>query len=233
MKLLFILLSCCLLFACTITKRHFGAGYHVEWKRNHLIEKKSDSDNTILLENDFSSDEESVVSNTWIIENRTTKDTIVSDLPKPIDDKLIAPQGKEHKEINFTPQSRREQNQLMKSATEEKIIENQDVVQEEPKKVEKFTWFALGSLGLISLLLMIFSLIGVFSSFSGIVLVIFGLLLMIFSIVSVIRIRKNPDRYKAKWLTWTLLGVGTVGIGALLFMVVYYLLIITNNVDLL
>ena len=34
MKLLFLLLSGSLLFACTITKRNFNSGYHIEWRKS-------------------------------------------------------------------------------------------------------------------------------------------------------------------------------------------------------
>lgn len=230
MKLLFTLLPFCLLFSCTITKRHFGAGYHIEWKRDHPSEKKSSPNDRVLLQDDFLSDAEILEPGTFVSDDNITMDSIVPDSSKPFSPKLILREEQEDIEIGFVYQGKGKQQQLRKYSDNEKVIEDQRAIEEEPKKVEKFTWFALGYLGLISLLLMIFSLIGIFSNFSGIVLIVLGLLLMIFSIVSVVRIRKNPDKYKAKWLAWTLLGVGTVGIGAVLFMVVYYLLFITNNV---
>ncbi|MNU69208.1 hypothetical protein D3C71_585910 [compost metagenome] len=231
MKLLFILLSFCMLFACTITKRHFGAGYHIEWKRNHLTEEKKDnSNNKILLENNFLPEARPLTPKTPIIENSKSQDSITPGVSKPLINNEIIVQEKKSYEINIIHQAKRKQ--LEESNNRGIVNEDPTTIEEKPKKVEKFTWFALGPLMLGGSLLMILSLIGFYSSPFGIVLMVLGLLATIFSVISVVRIRKNPDRYKAKWLTWTLFGLSTVGIGALLFMVVYYVLILTNNVDL-
>ncbi|WP_148235419.1 hypothetical protein [Fluviicola taffensis] len=114
-----------------------------------------------------------------------------------------------------------------KIAKKQEPINHKIAVEQAPKKVDKFTWFALGSFILMILTLMWISI----NPFSVVFLVL-GLLLITFSIISIVRIRKNPMRYKSKWLTWTLFALGTVVFGALLFLLVYYLLIVTNNVDL-
>ncbi|WP_300664681.1 hypothetical protein [Fluviicola sp.] len=229
MKLLFTLLSFCVLFACTITKRHFGAGYHVEWKRNHQTEeKKSNLNNKILLENNFLPDEELRTSKVCAAENEEKQDSVIVKASKPFEGRVIT-----QKEKVFGPNiiQSDKRKALKESADNEKITEDQLAIEEKPRKVEKFTWVALSFLALGVSLLMVLSLIGFFSGPLVIAIMVLGLFVTIFSIVSVVRIRKNPDRYKAKWLTWILFGLSTVGIGALLFMVVYYLLFITNNVD--
>lgn len=229
MKLLFTLLSFCMLFACTITKRHFGAGYHIEWKRNHSTEKKmSHPNNDILSENEFLSDEE--LSKESSAERKEAWDSIVPDISKESNDEVIV-QGEKTFETSTIQLNK--QKQLKELIDREKVIEDRITIEEEPRKVEKFTWVTLTFLALGASLLMVLSLIGFYSNPFGIVLIILGSLAMAFSIVSVVRIRKKPDRYKAKWLTWMLLGLSTIGIGALLFMIIYYLLLITNNVDLL
>ncbi len=231
MKLLFTLLSFCMLFACTITKRHFGSGYHVEWKRNHLTEeKKENPNNKTLLEDDFLLDLESLTPKTPIIEIGEPRDSITPDVSKSFSNDKIIVQEKKSIGANIIHQTKRKQSGESNDCGI--VIEDQTTIEEKPKKVETFTWFALGPLILGGLLLMVLSLIGFYSNPLGIVLIVLGLLAIIFSIISVVRIRKNPGRYKSKWLTWTLLGLSTIGIGALLFMVVYYLLILTNNVDL-
>ena len=48
MKIMFALGSLLLLVSCSITKRHFGSGYHVEWKKPHpKTEKEIDRLNII------------------------------------------------------------------------------------------------------------------------------------------------------------------------------------------
>ena len=59
MKQLFTLLSTSLLVGCTITKRQFNSGYHIEWKKSYSKEKNDlDRQNLIDLKYDHSNNVE-------------------------------------------------------------------------------------------------------------------------------------------------------------------------------
>ncbi|WP_300664682.1 hypothetical protein [Fluviicola sp.] len=198
MKLLFTLLSFCVLFACTITKRHFGAGYHVEWKRN--LEKKKTEENPerkFLLETTElidSSEEAKVPESVPVSEGIPLKE---------IDEKMVSSADEQGMKRTIEKQHIASRQEESHRKVDNLSIQSLDQpVSEVKKKTEPLTWVSMGifigmgiSIGLIS----------VFSSFLylGTGIFITGLVLVLFicSLISFIRVSRHPDRYKNKGLT--------------------------------
>ena len=201
MKLLFTLLSFCLLFACTITKRQFGAGYHVEWKRNlhekHETKENENPHGKFSLEvsevRDLAEEIKMPESDTIIpkipleeIKEHSVSAADEQELKIPVGTRCIASQLK-LKEEQVTNPSSRDLNQPIPEAK---------------KKTEPLTW--------VSIILFLgigisVGLITIFSSFlylgTGIFLTGLVLVLFICSLISFIRVSRHPDRYKNKVLT--------------------------------
>ncbi len=193
MKLLFTLLSFCMLFACTITKRHFGSGYHIEWKRN-LDEKKNDENPQEKLPLEVS-------------ELRESSEEI-----EATESDVVTPEVslKEIKEDTASLTDGRKVNKTvgMQCVAPQQQVDNlslQDQGEPAPevkKKTEPLTWVSLALLFGIGISII---LISIFSSFLylGTGAFIFGLVLVMFicSLISLIRVIRHPDRYKNKGLT--------------------------------
>jgi hypothetical protein len=224
MKQLFILSSLFLLVGCTVTKRNFNSGYHVEWKRPLQSTKERGVENKdIGLKNDLS-EVRSVIPDAKqpVSENEIPAESVqiseVTEIENP------EAQIEEQKDISGTQQELK-----TNSVINPDSVSDDEVPIDQPKrKVDPFTWVALGGIFLGLLLLLTIG----FTDITLAVLTGIGLLVIIFSIISIIRILKHPERYKAKGLTWTLFGLSTAGIGLALFILIWYLLLITNNIDL-
>lgn len=221
MKRLFILSSITLLAGCTITKRQFNSGYHVEWKFHSKEKTETAKLNLTELKDSPSNDPEiqlnsilSSVDSTNLIppknEGLVVDEIALDEIPSGEIQELVEVQNLQ--------------------IQEKPVQDGQDeVVEEEKRKVDPFTWVALGGILLGLLLLLTIGFGGITSA----ILIGFGILVIIFSIISIIRILKHPERYKAKGLTWVLFGLSTAGIGLALFILIWYLLVTTHNIDLL
>lgn len=202
MKLLFILLSCCLLFACTITKRHFGAGYHVEWKKS--LDKKKTGENQ---QGKFPLETSELKDSSEKIEFPESI-VLVQEIPlEVINENPISSIDDENAGRAIETRSWDEMHHVSTERKRQKItnLSTQDLDQpalEVKKKTEPLTWISVGIfIGLgISI-----SLIVVFGSFlyMGTGVFIFGLVLVLFicSLISFIRVSRHPDRYENKGLT--------------------------------
>lgn len=219
MKRLFTLLSILLLVGCTITKRHFGPGYHVEWKKSY-----SKTEHEAYQLNVTDSGRESSV---MPLENEEIPEVISTDTihrAELISPNLLEISIEEPTGFSETPV----QSEIKPVIESDQILDDEDAINEPKRKVEPFTWAAFGCilLGLLLLLTIEFDLaLGVLTGL--------GILLIIFSIISLIRIVRHPELYKAKGLTWTLFWLSMAGISGGLVILIFYLLLITNNVDLL
>ena len=219
MRLLFILLPLLFLVGCTITKRHFGPGYHVEWKKSY---SKPEHEAHQLNVTD-SGRESSVMSD----ENEEIPEMIATVTMHRVE--LISPEPLEISIEETTGFSETTVQKEIKPVIESDQISNDEVPVDEPKRrVEPFTWAALSGILLGFFLCLISFLLASPEIILGVVTGI-GILVIVFSIVSVARIIKHPESYKGKGLTWTLFGLSTVGIGAALFMIVYAILFATSN----
>jgi|GEM_PF-5569775 len=223
MKRLFILSSIILLVGCTITKRQFNSGYRVEWKKPHSKEKNETAKLNLTELKDDSFDEPEKQLNLIV----STVDS--TDLIPPKNEELVldefVPKEVPSGEIQESEPAEFQNSQIQ----EKRVQETPEEVDEVERKVDPFTWVALGGILLGLLLLLTIGFGGITSA----ILIGFGILVIIFSIISIIRILKHPERYKAKGLTWTLFGLSTAGIGLALFILIWYLLVTTHNIDLL
>lgn len=217
MKILFTV-SILLLVGCTITKRHFGPGYHVEWKKS-VSQTKNEVDRLNITDSErrFSMMPD---------EKEEIPEMISTDTIHRVE--LVSPDQLEISIEEPTDFSKTPAQSEIKPLIESDQISNDEVPVDEPKRrVEPFTWAALGCilLGLLLLLTIEFDLaLGVLTGL--------GILMIIFSIISLIRIRRHPELYKAKGLTWTFFWLSMAGISGGLVILIFYLLVITNNVDL-
>ncbi|MNJ83018.1 hypothetical protein D3C87_04320 [compost metagenome] len=193
MKLLFTLLSFCMLFACTITKRHFGSGYHIEWKRN-LDEKKNDENPQEKLPLEVS-------------ELRASSEEIEATKSDVVTPEVSLKEIKEDT-VSLTDGRKVNKTVGMQCVTPQQQVDNlslQDQGEPAPevkKKTEPLTWVSLALLFGIGISII---LISVFSSFLylGTGIFLSGLILVMFicSLISFIRIHRHPDRYKNKEMT--------------------------------
>lgn len=216
MRLLFILLPLLLLAGCTITKRHFGPGYHVEWKKSSSKEEnQSDKENQSYP----------YYQGCHFGKSEITLTAISS--PFPID--TFNPEISQESEVIVSeieadvvsdPENAKfELNEDFPLQIDQSILEYPK--EEHVKKTEPLTWVAFillvgiaVSAGLISMYSS-FLYLGASAFLSGL-----ALLLTIFAFISFIRVIRNRDRYKNKGLTYFLF---VVSISALLVAGVYFM----------
>lgn len=200
MKLLITLSLLIFLASCTITKRHFGRGYHIEWKSS-ASSGKSDSK---IQDADSTSN--------FRVETRTVE----SEKEEDFDLKLSLNNG--IKELALVEQSsagdlESAQDEVTDPQVSANVLEEKPVSQNgndpadetiDSKKMEKNTWFSLLFFFLIGIMTAIFSISG-FLLTVGAGAILFGLAIGMFvtSLIAIIRILRNPDRYKNRVLSFT------------------------------
>jgi hypothetical protein len=221
MKKLFTLLTLLLLVGCTITKRHFGPGYYVEWKKSYSKSEykidqlnKTDSDPSIIPDENEVIPEEIIPADSITINELISSDN--SEFPI-----------EEQTGVSETPVEFR--NKLV--IRSDHILNDEEPLEQPERKVEPFTWLALGGILLGIFLALISFLVTTPEIVLGIVTGV-GILVIIFSITSVVRIHRDPSKYKGKGLTWTLFGLSTAGIGVALFLLIAFILYATKSADL-
>ena len=221
MKLLFTSLSILVLVGCTITKRHFGPGYHVEWKNSYSKTKNEVDQWNItdsVRESSMMPDENEV-----IIEEVISTDTMHRV-------ELISPDQLEISIEEPADFSEAPVQSGIKPLIESDQISDEEVPVDEPKRrVEPFTWAALTGI-IVGFLLVLVSFLASSPEMILSIALFIGIGVIVSSIISVVHIHRNPESYKGKGLSWTLFGLITVGIGAVLFAIVYAILLLTGSV---
>jgi hypothetical protein len=205
MKLLIKVSLILFLTSCTITKRHFGPGYHIEWKSSVSSQKSNSETGSIDSNSGLKVDAESVESgeesllDLKVFENNTAEAEKLAEpnLNKPA---LTTP-------INCKQDKLPEAEEPIMVYEKNLVTPNQDDPEDDttvPKKMEKSTWFSLLFFFLIGIMTAIFSMSG-FLLTVGATAILFGLALGMFitSLIAVIRILRNPDRYKNRVLSFT------------------------------
>ncbi|WP_343631284.1 hypothetical protein [Fluviicola sp.] len=212
---IFFLVAVLLVFdSCTITKRHFGSGYHVEWNKKW----KENEAASVAEKQDAPSD---------------TLYAQATPVSKPDSDKL--PSKKEPKVVVIETVSEKEgvtenltvgETGIAEKTVQDGITSGDETVQEQvktataaddqptdaapKKKVEPLTWvafaFLLAGIGFGFLPL------SLFSSFALplILFFLFFLIAFINAVSSAIRIKRNPEKYKAKGFTWLVLVLSSI-----------------------
>lgn len=206
-----------ILSSCTITKRHFGSGYHIEWKTKEREDAGfakvwfTGSDTLCVKKEEFpeSALEQKNISNiTLESEAWMRKGSEI-----PIKEQLI-PVGGKHLQNEF-----REEFIPVKRPIHEKVkivAENRDYPDdyETKKRVEPLTWVAF-SVFLLAIAMFLLPLQFAVANASVLGLI-FALLIIgaaVTALVSWLHIKKNPSRYKGKTFTGIVLFFCSAGVG--------------------
>lgn len=227
MKQLFTLLFAFILTGCTITKRHFNSGFHIEWKKStEAIKKEAFHTEEIDLRTELSEVRSNASDNKESApKSLISKDTVKNKkINSPADHLLKTQEHRDVAEMDWKPS-------VKETKPDKQLLDDGITTTNQERKVEKLTWFALGGIALGVFLALTSFLVATPEIIWG-VLTGLAILVIIFSFISVIRIRRNPEIYKAKGLSWTLFGLSIAPIGGALVMLVYLILLLTNNADL-
>lgn len=214
MRLLFIILILSLT-ACTITKRHFGHGYQVEWKKSvSKSDNETDKLDVIDLRKESSalSEESREISQDLVF-----ADTVHNNELTPLDNSTISIQDQSETGISETQIELK--NDLMIQSDE--ISNDEDAIDEPKRRVELFTWISLG--GLVLAIIFVILSFTISMEFSFFFAAVHYFVFAIGSMISVAQVRKNPAKYKGKGLTWTLFGLSLATIAATLCFTIYKL----------
>ena len=206
MKLLFTLLSILLLVGCTITKRHFGPGYHVEWKKSHSKEG-NEAEKTNLSDLRENVPEEA--------------ETDLKDIAPAIDSidlSSLKIEPKEEFETDKTVSNQSNQDEVFEpiEVTGRRIQKKPLSEKEEPEieirqRTEPLTWVSLILLFVAGIALGIIAAYGsILFVGAGILITCLMIAMFVCSLISVIRIRRDPNRYKNKGLTHFLFALSFI-----------------------
>jgi|GEM_PF-6959898 len=212
--LLLIFSASIILCSCTITKRHFGNGYHVEWNRK--IERNDSQKEIVKIQ---------PPENDVIVENKSDSDSLVlsevieTQNESPIDDIHQVQQTSEQilqTELGYQSMEIPVIKKPLKS--DQKKPENEELPK---RRMHPLTWAIWGawSIGIVFIFFVTFypeALIGV---------TVFFLLVMIFSFFIIHSLRKHPEKYRLKKLTYGFVipaiifgGIVLAGLGLFLLM---------------
>ncbi|TSJ46320.1 hypothetical protein [Fluviicola chungangensis] len=213
MKHLMLLLICGgIVCSCTITKRHFGNGYHVEWNRK--IKSIPNSSETLSMESpdvhvELKSNDSLSVGQTESMEQ------VAVETKNVIEDLRV-----EEPPFPFEVEIQKEQQ--IKSGESSPVKETDDEAEEVPKRImHPLTWAIWGawSIGIVFIFFVTFyaeALIGV---------AVFFFLAMIFAFFIIHSLRKHPEKYRLKKLSYGFVipaiifgGIVLAGLGLFLIM---------------
>lgn len=199
LNLLFLILAVNFICSCTITKRHFGSGYHIEW--NQKIRTASDT-NAEESSGMKSTDKYTTKKNTLETESLLTdppeslEQVVVAAIPK-VEEKQVIEDQKEESPLKSEVeiQLSREIKTIEPQATKEK----DDEIEEVPKqKLHPLMWgiWAMWSVAIACIFFVTFyaeALIGVSLGF---------FIALIFALIVLRSLRKNPGKNRFKGLSY-------------------------------
>ncbi len=220
--------------SCTVTKRHFGGGYHVEWKKkwneeDGAVAKKQDVvSDTLYAQTTPVSKSDSEKSASKKEERVITSGTSSENEAETVNEETLVVEPTVQEETVFQDGLITEEPTIKKDIQEDSSTDEQK--KEVKKKVEPLTWvafaFLLAGIG--------FGLLpaALFSSVALPLVLLFLLFLIAFinAVSSAMRVKRNPEKYKAKPFTWIVLFFTSLGFAFLLTAVLLY---ITSGVILL
>lgn len=205
-------------YSCTVTKRHFGGGYHVEWKKkwnedeSMAKSKKAETDTLDALS--------TLVSKADLNQGSSQKETGSSE--KEIETATEEPVVNEPKKLDQTASY----DGLITDNESVPEVKADSAADELPKdaapkkKVEKLTWvsfaFLLAGIGFGLLPVSLFTSL----TLPLILLALLFLIAFINAVSSAMRIKRTPDKYKAKGFTWLMVFFCSLGLAfALVFLI--------------
>lgn len=216
MKYLLLFLICSgMLYSCTITKRHFAAGYHVEWNRK--MKSGSDQEESPKMKQagiDFASKENTEPDSTFLKQLTPEFPDVLTE--EPIDD---------YNPFDESVQSEEQADMGKKIETPEIKLAKREENTEEPKqKMHPLMWgiWGMSSIAIVCMFFVTFyieALIGVSLGF---------FIAMIFALVVLRSLRKNPVKQPFKGLSYgfgipaIVFGViASAGLGLILVMIFF------------
>lgn len=214
LNLLLLIFSASIVFcSCTITKRHFGNGYHVEWNRKI---KGSDSQKELAKlqpgENDVASE------NNGNTDSLVLSEVIETQNKHPIDDVQVQQISEKNLQVEPSPQSTEIQRIEKSFKSDQEKSENEELPK---RRMHPLTWAIWGawSIGIVFIFFVTFyaeALIGI---------AVFFLLAMIFAFFIIHSLRKHPEKYRLKKLSYGFVipaiifgGIVLAGLGLFLIM---------------
>ncbi len=202
MRLLFTLLSLLLLVSCTVTKRHSGPGYHVEWKKFYY---KTESD--VEKEKVVNAKDDCPLES----ENSTTHQTDSLSYSNSQEEKIALEEGVlDEILISGTIENAETENpsqQIEKTSLPEKEEPEFQIKQ----RTEPLTWVSLILLFVAGIALGIIAAYGsILFVGAGILITCLMIAMFVCSLISVIRIHRDPIRYKNKGLTYFLFSLSFI-----------------------
>lgn len=211
--------------SCTITKRHSGSGYHVEWKKNWKesdqsgIKKQEAASDTVYAQaNSVSKADRAHETHSAPKERKSAAAETASGSENETDLSVIREAATSERVYSQDGINAEDQETVREEAREEVL---KDVAKPEAKKkVEPLTWVALAFfLAGIGFGLLPASL---FSSLMLPLILLTLLLLIAFinAVSSAMRIKRNPEKYKAKEFTWIMAFFCSLGFALALILLV-------------
>jgi hypothetical protein len=218
MKHLLLLLFCGgILYSCSITKRHFAAGYHVEWNRK--IRTTADSRESSKME----------TSALEVLKNAGETDSLLIDQTEIFDHTVISvldtKKGIEDQQADeslFQPEAEIQTSEEIKMSKSQVTKETDDEAEEAPKqRMHPLMWeiWGMWSIAIACMFFVTFyaeALIGVALGF---------FIAMIFALIVLKSLRKNPVKQPFKGLSYgfgipaVVFGViASAGVGLILVM---------------
>lgn len=197
-QFLFFLICGMLVYSCTITKRHFGNGYHVEWNRkiktgtdreekskmefpeNQLVLKSIDERDSLLIDQTESTEQVAAETNTVIETKELGQDQIVQESP-----------FQSEMDVQKEPQIKTDESSPVK--------ETDDEAEETPKRRMHPLMWGLWAMWSIAIAFMFF--VTFYAEFLiGVALGFF--IAMIFALIVLRSLRKNPVKQPFKGLSY-------------------------------
>lgn len=210
MRLLFTL-SILLLVGCTITKRHFGPGYHIEWKKAYSqAEKEDEKEKPVNLREDRPAvAENSIFQQIDSVNSNTKQDEMLSE--ETVLDEVPSHESVETETIKTT----------LERIEKKTFFERDEAVNEIQQKTEPLTWVSLVLLFVAGIALGMIAWYGsILFVGTGVVLTCLMIAMFVCSLISLIRIYRHPDRYKNKGLTHFLFSLSIVClVGAAMYLI--------------
>lgn len=215
--LLWTLAAGILLCSCTITKRHFGNGYHIEWKRKYQESvPEPDAFKEISRQND-----EEIDSVPQIREPEKSAEVQVQEI-EPVPEETNSPSIRQTDEVVFREKSVPSEIKAAPVAPAENP-ERTDNWEEEDQTIHPLTWALISvlALGAVSFGLIIANIFFVFGVIG------FAFIGMILGIVALISLKRHPEKYRKKGLTrffaiFLIVAGGVVTLFTALFLVLSY-----------
>ncbi|AEA43563.1 DUF4190 domain-containing protein [Fluviicola taffensis] len=219
-KLFILLFSIAVVFcSCTVTKRHFGKGYYIEWNQKHRTAETNSSEKIVSSEEISPAETGSQKDTIQVISNESAQEI------RPVIESI------EQQE----PVKKQEKPRILKKLLEKKLEkiadklnprpdDRWDMEDEEPK-IHPLTWAIMGvlTLGVACIGLMMVNIFFIFGV-GG-----FAFIGLILGIIALVSVKKHPEKYKKRRLTkffalFTIIA-GSIVVGVLgLFFLLAYLL---------